>query len=128
MATCDIGTENKINELEEANKQMFKAKNLLTRDAAAAASAAGGVMLVENTTSEETSSWLAPLTGITAAIVAPPVFIGHGRAGFYNILGMYQEKFLRNEDAALDMYIKARGIDADDLIGDPGDRYNGEYV
>ena len=113
----DFLTKNRnvVSRLEESNKQMFKAKNLLTRDAAAAASAAGGVMIVENTTSEDTSSWLAPLIGIGAAIVAPPVLIGHGRAGFYNLLGMYNEKILRDEDTALDMYIRARGIEAEDL-------------
>ena len=113
----DFLTKNRnvVSRLEESNKQMFKAKNLLTRDAAAAASAAGGVMIIENTTSEDTSSWLAPLVGIGAAIVAPPVLIGHGRAGFYNLLGMYNEKILRDEDTALDMYIRARGIEAEDL-------------
>ena len=106
--------QKKVNKLEAYNKASLRANNILTRDIASAASAAFAVHYVENNFEEENAVYLAPLAGIGAAIFAPPLFIGHGRQALYNLLGKYHE--LRgNEDAALDMAIRARGVDVDEI-------------
>ena len=106
--------QKKVNQLEAYNKASLRAKNILTRDIASAASAAAAVHYVENNFDEETSLYLAPLAGILSAIFAPPLFIGHGRAGFYKLLEKYQT-MRGNDDVALDMAIRSRGIDVDEI-------------
>ena len=113
--------QKKVNKLEAYNKASLRANNILTRDVASAASAAFAVHYVENNFEEENAIYLAPLAGIGAAIFAPPLFIGHGRQAMYNLLGKYHE--LRgNADSALDMAIRARGIDVDEIRDASGKR------
>ena len=122
--------QRELNHLKAREKQIklinYKNKNIvpaLKSEAAASAMGAYAMSIIEQSTSEETGSWLAPLAGISVAVVGPPMVIGHGRSASFNILGAYftararaarragdETTALQFDDKALDSFIRSRGV------------------
>ena len=99
--------ERKLSKVQEINKQSLRSATFY--EAAAALSGAIAVNYVEDL-APENREWLAPVAGLMAAFFVPPVAIGHGRAISFNILGNFSRYVLKNEDTALDHFIRARGM------------------
>ena len=109
-----------ILKLQQKNKELLSLKRSIASDVAAAGAGAFAVTYVE-TQSPEQAYWLAPLAGISAAVLAPPVLINNSRAISFNMLGMLM-KGIGREDEALDMFIRARGMNPNDLLDEKGAR------
>ena len=126
--------EKKLKELEFKNANLNRA---LRSEAVAGAMGAASMAYIETNVDEDLSWWLAPVAGITTAIAAPPLFIGHGRAIGYGLLGSYQKlmserpgisdaaKQIR-EEKALDHFIRGRGLNPNDIRDSNGNILEGE--
>ena len=126
--------EKKLKQLEFKNANLNRA---LKGEAVAGAMGASAMAYVESTVDEDLSWWLAPVAGISVAIAAPPLFIGHGRAIGYGLLGSYQKimsersgisdaaKKIR-EEKALDHFIRGRGLNPNDIRDSSGNMLDGE--
>lgn len=110
--------QNSINKLKTKNKELLSLKRSIASDTAAAGAGAFAITYVESQAPDQ-AYWLAPLAGISAAVLAPPVLVNNFRAVSYNILGTMM-KALNREDEALDMFIRARGMNPNDLIDEAG--------
>ena len=110
----------KILKLQQKNKELLSLKRSIGSDVAAAGAGAFAITYVESQAPEQ-AHWLAPLAGISAAVLVPPVLVNNSRAISFNILGMLM-KGLGREDDSLDMFIRARGMNPNDLLDEKGAR------
>jgi hypothetical protein len=110
----------KILKLQQKNKELLALKRSIGSDVAAAGAGAFAITYVESQAPEQ-AHWLAPLAGISAAVLVPPVLVNNSRAISFNILGMLM-KGLGREDDSLDMFIRARGMNPNDLLDEKGAR------
>jgi len=108
----------KILKLQQKNKELLSLKRSIGSDVAAAGAGAFAITYVESQAPEQ-AHWLAPLAGISAAVLAPPILINNSRSISFNMLGMLM-KGLGREDDALDMFIRGRGMNPNDLLDEKG--------
>ena len=112
--------EKKIKELNQKNKELLSLKRSIVSDSAAAGAGAFAITYVENVAPDQ-AHWLAPLAGISAAVLIPPVMINNARAISFNMLAMTMRSMGR-EDDALDMFIRARGMNPNMLLDEGGNQ------